>query len=130
MLLDTSGFYCLLNRTDQHHQLARILYGSATERVTTSYVIAELVALATARGLPRAGILEFADALAVSAEINVVWVDKTLHEGALSLLKARLDKTYSLCDAVSFLVMRKFGIHQALTTDGHFEQEGFHRLLI
>ncbi|HAH56357.1 MAG TPA: hypothetical protein DCM02_14015 [Flavobacterium sp.] len=38
-------------------------------------------------------------------------------------------KTYSLCDSVSFIVMREQGITEALTTDRHFEQEGFNRLL-
>lgn len=39
------------------------------------------------------------------------------------------DETYSLCDAVSFVLMRQRGISDALTTDRHFEQEGFIRLL-
>jgi len=38
-------------------------------------------------------------------------------------VQARQDKTYSLCDAVSFVLMRERGIHEALTTDKHFEQE-------
>ncbi|WP_287170683.1 MULTISPECIES: hypothetical protein [unclassified Microcystis] len=29
-----------------------------------------------------------------------------------------------------FLLMRQFNINEALTTDRHFEQEGFHRLLV
>jgi len=45
------------------------------------------------------------------------------------LLQNRQDKTYSLCDAVSFLLMRERKITEALTTDIHFEQEGFIRLL-
>ncbi|MFM7787585.1 MAG: VapC toxin family PIN domain ribonuclease, partial [Microcystis panniformis] len=53
-----------------------------------------------------------------------------LHRAAVKLLMARQDKTYSLCDAVSFLLMRQFNINEALTTDRHFEQEGFHRLLV
>ena len=41
----------------------------------------------------------------------------------------RFDKNYSLCDAVSFILMRRRGLYEALTTDHHFEQEGFRRLL-
>ena len=60
----------------------------------------------------------------------MVWVDKALHLDALDLLFARTDKTYSLCDAVSFVLMRRRDIFTALTTDRHFEQEGFQRLLV
>jgi len=41
-----------------------------------------------------------------------------------------LVKTYSLCDAVSFVLMRRRSLSEALTTDRHFEQEGFRRLLM
>jgi len=37
---------------------------------------------------------------------------------------------HSLCDAVSFILMRQCRIHIALTTDRHFEQEGIRRLLV
>jgi predicted nucleic acid-binding protein len=47
----------------------------------------------------------------------------------MRLLWERLDKGYSLCDAVSFLIMRQTGETDALTRDRHFEQEGFRRLL-
>ena len=57
------------------------------------------------------------------------WVDEGLYRAALSLLRSRADKTYSLCDAVSFVLMYRLGITEALTTDRHFEQEGFVRLL-
>ena len=62
-------------------------------------------------------------------KIEVVWVDETLHQAAVALLQSRPDKTYSLYDAVSFLLMQQYGITDALTTDHHFEQEGFARLL-
>ena len=61
--------------------------------------------------------------------IEVFWVTKQLHDAGMDLLARRRDKTYSLCDAVSFLLMRDQGITEALTTDHHFEQEGFTRLL-
>ncbi|MBM4082592.1 MAG: type II toxin-antitoxin system VapC family toxin, partial [Planctomycetes bacterium] len=58
-----------------------------------------------------------------------VWVTEELHRRALTFLQARPDKTYSLSDAVSFVLMRDRGIRDALTTDRHFDQEGFVRLL-
>jgi len=57
------------------------------------------------------------------------WHANTLTAMPNSTERQRLDKTYSLCDAVSFVLMRQYGYTEALTTDHHFEQEGFHRLL-
>jgi predicted nucleic acid-binding protein len=61
--------------------------------------------------------------------VEIVWVEYILHRAAHTLLQKRSDKSYSLCDAVSFLLTRERGINEALTTDHHFEQEGFTRLL-
>jgi len=61
--------------------------------------------------------------------VEIIWVDEALHRGAQSYLQSRLDKQYSLCDAISFLLMQEYGITEALTTDHHFEQAGFQRLL-
>jgi predicted nucleic acid-binding protein len=108
---------------------ARTLYYAAHMRVTHSYVLAEFVALAQARRLPRMVALTFVSDLVENPDIDMVWVDKALHHAAMSLLMARPDKTYSLCDAVSFVLMRQRHVTEALTTDHHFEQEGFQRLL-
>ena len=56
-------------------------------------------------------------------------MDENLDRSALALLQAQPDKTYSLCDAVSFLLMRDRGLTEALTTDHPFEQAGFVRVL-
>jgi len=45
------------------------------------------------------------------------------------LFQRRPDKTWSLVDCASFVVMQKRGITEALTSDVHFEQAGFIRLL-
>jgi predicted nucleic acid-binding protein len=44
-------------------------------------------------------------------------------------LHAQSDKTYSVCDAVSCLLMRERGLTEALTTDHHFTQAGCRPLL-
>jgi uncharacterized protein len=129
MLMDTSGLLCLHNRAEPLHTDARTLYCAARIRVTHSYVLAEFVALAHARRLPRMAALIFVSDLVENPDIDMAWVDETLQREALALLRARLDKTYALCDAVSFVLMRQRHVTEALTTDHHFEQEGFQRLL-
>ena len=130
MLLDTSGLLCLHNRAEPFHAYARTLYRAARIRLTHSDVLAECIALANARRLPRGDALTFVIDLVANPDIETVWVDEALHREALALLIARQDKTYSLCDAVSFVLMRQRHLTEALTTDRHFEQEGFQRLLV
>jgi uncharacterized protein len=89
----------------------------------------EFVPLATVRGVPRASTLEFSKRLLATPAVTVVWVSESLHGRAIDLLSARRDKDYSLCDAVSFILMREHKVLDALTSDRHFEQEGFRRLL-
>lgn len=129
MLLDTSGLLCLHHRPEPFHEQARILYQEARVRLTHNYILAEFVALATARHLPRVSALTYLADLLENPDIETVWIDGALHREAMRLLLLREDKTYSLCDAVSFILMRHRRISEALTTDRHFEQEGFQRLL-
>ena len=43
-------------------------------------------------------------------------------QNAFELLRRQTDKTYSLCDAISFVVIRRLGLKQALAFDEHFRQ--------
>jgi predicted nucleic acid-binding protein len=61
--------------------------------------------------------------------MEVVRVGEALRRQALDFLRGRPDKEWSLCDAVSILLMQRRGIEEALTTDHHFEQAGLRRLL-
>jgi predicted nucleic acid-binding protein len=129
VLLDTSGLLSYLDAGDRFHSKAVRLFQSAQERLTHSYVLAELVALCQARGLNLGKTLPFMAELLNSPEAEIVWVQEGLHRNALALLQTRRDKSYSLCDAVGFVLMRRRKLNEALTTDHHFEQEGFLRLL-
>ena len=90
-----------------------------------SYVIAEFVALADRRGLPRIAALIVAYELLHDEAIEVIWVDERLHLAALDMLQRQTDKRYSLCVAVSFVIMAEHKMSESLTTDHHFEQAGF-----
>lgn len=129
MLLDTSGLLCCFDADENRHAAAAAYFDAAPIRVTYNYVLAEFVALCQARGLPRTAALEFATAIAADAQVELVWIDATIHDAAMQLLRSQLDKSYSRCDAVSFIVMQQRNMGAALTTDYHFSQAGFERLL-
>ena len=102
---------------------------SADIRVTTSYILAEFIPLCYSRKLSQRKTLDFVSTLLTNPLIEIVWVNEDLHRSAFALLQNRRDKTYSLCDAVSFIVMHDRAITEVLTTDKDFHQEGFIRLL-
>ena len=129
MLLDTSGLMCVFDRRDFRHQDALEFYNAAPTRLTHNYVLVEFVALALSRNAPQVEALTFITDLFDDPEVEVAWVSTQLHQDALALLHERLDKTWSLCDAVSFLLMQRRGLTESLTTDHHFEQAGFIKLL-
>jgi len=129
MLLDTSRLLCCFDADDARHGDAVRHFDSALLRLTHNYVLAEFIALTQSRRLPREASLAFATDVTNDAEVEVVWIDPALHDEAMRLLQSQLDKAYSLCDAVSFLLMQQRNVVDALTTDRHFEQAGFRRLL-
>ena len=129
MFIDTSGLMCLFDARDNRHSSAVAYFDSTTTRLTHSYVLAEFVALAIARRAPLSAALRFVKAFSSSSEVEVISVSRDAHERGMQLLFARTDKAWSLCDAVSFVLMGDRAIEDALTTDRHFDQAGFVRLL-
>jgi predicted nucleic acid-binding protein len=86
-----------------------------------SYLLAESAALLESRlGLEPA--LRFASSL---DHFFVHWIDAEDHSGAVSLLRTRGRRGLSLVDCASFVVMRRYGVTQAIAFDEDFAQEGF-----
>jgi len=129
MFLDTSGLLCFFDEKDYRHLEAQTSIKLSVSLLTANYVLAEFIPLCEARRLNRKKTLEFTESLVPNPLIEIIWIDETIHEQGFSLLKSRLDKTYSLCDAISFVVMNLMHVDEALTTDKHFQQEGFTKLL-
>ncbi|MGC1276078.1 MAG: PIN domain-containing protein [Planctomycetaceae bacterium] len=127
MFLDASGLLCILDRREPSHVEAVTYLSASPHGMTHTAVIFELVALAESRGLLRQVVLDFIAGLHANPAVDVFQLNEQDDWDALDLLQSRTDKSWSLCDAVSFNLMQDRGL--ALTTDHHFEQAGFVRLL-
>lgn len=133
LFVDTAGWAVYLDDTGALNSAARSIINQATRQnrrlVTTDYVIVELVALLTARlKLPRPQVITAINAILTDPTVDVIHIDRATFSEAWQLLEARPDKEWSLVDASSFVLMRRHGMTEALTTDHHFAQAGFTRV--
>jgi uncharacterized protein len=133
VFVDTSGFYALIVGKDDNHGRADELFGLAQREawrlVTTNAVVFETHALLLHRSRPgREMALKFLDAVQADT-YDVVRVRKNDEEKAIALIRAHEDKLYSLCDALSFVVMERLRIHEAIAFDQDFRTYGKFALL-
>lgn len=131
---DTSGWASLYIPTERYHAQAVACFEKSRQNwqpwLTTSYVIAELVALFGSRQwAARSTWFQYIDAIKSADYVEVIYIDATIDTLAWKPCKERADKNWSLVDCSSFILMQQLGIQDALTTDQHFEQVGFVRLL-
>lgn len=130
---DTSGWISSFVSSEPYHPIASTLMRQLQQQnrhiITTNYVLCELVALFTRFRVHRTKVLTYIQTIQDSSWVEIVHIDEKLDEQAWKLLETRLDKNWSLVDCASFVVMRNRGLTDALTTDRHFEQAGFVRLL-
>lgn len=134
LFVDTSGWASLFINTQLHYLQADQYFRLAVQQhrsiVTTNYVISELVALLNSPlRIPRPRIFEIVDAIKTVPYVQIYHISRSIDALAWELCKGRPDKTWSLVDCTSFILMQQFNIQDALTTDQHFEQAGFIRLL-
>lgn len=129
LFLDTSGWLSAMLPDQTGHVHARDTYRAAvTARkgvITTNLVVAEMHSLLLRyRGVSHA--LRFYDDAARDALHEIVYVDEELERAAVEAwTRPRGDQGFSLCDAVSFEVMRRGHVRTALTFDKHFAAAGF-----
>ncbi|TDA63823.1 MAG: PIN domain-containing protein [Clostridia bacterium] len=133
IFVDTAGWLALVNRSDQLHDQAVAVYRTLGKvpRLTTEAVLVETCnALSRVPLRPLAGALMSQAAEAESLRVlRIVHVTRELTEEGWRLFVQRPDKDWSLTDCISFVVMRRRRCRRAFTSDHHFEQAGFERLL-
>jgi predicted nucleic acid-binding protein len=130
--LDASGWIALVNRTEDHHAEANRIWRDLGKRRVLTFVTDWIVA-ETGNGLARSRCRDlFSRSVRIfmtSANVRLIHIDGSLLNKALDLYDARQDKGWGLVDCASFVLMTEEGIRDALTSDHHFEQAGFRRLL-
>jgi uncharacterized protein len=132
VFVDTSGLHALVDKRDASHTTAREIIAALVRRgsklVVTDYVVDETVTLARARGSDRVA-LRVLDLIEQSVGIRIERIDAARFDATKAYFRKHLDHAYSFTDCSSFVVMRELRIRRALTTDGHFTEAGFERLL-
>lgn len=125
VLLDASFWIALRDAHEPWHSRARLatekLLRSRTRMVFTSFILAETHAYFSRSPALRQQILDDADKNPTLRWEPVLLSDET---EALALLRQQRDKEYSLCDAISFVLMQRLGIRRAASFDKHFRQVG------
>ena len=133
LFVDTSGWTDPVLGNTPDHEAMEAFYKEAVASgrplVTTSYILAELLALLTSRSCAtRSQILSLIRAIKHLPQLRIVHVSEAMEEAAWNMLEQYDDKDWSLVDAASFVLMQQYGIREAFTSDHHFTQAGLSRL--
>ena len=132
IFVDTAAFIGILIRKDENHQSAIKIMAELrvvkARIITTEAVLFELANALSAVEV-RARVVSFIDTLRELSSVEIIPTNAETFEKALRLYRERPDKEWSLTDCASFVVMKERGINLAFTSDKHFEQAGFIRLL-
>ena len=126
---DTFFFLALLNGQDRdHHEKARACNRVDRPVLTSAWVLIEVADhLCDERNRRLYG--QLLDAQRSDSRYEIFPADQLTLDAAEELYRQRSDKSWSLTDCTSFVLMGRRGVTEALTGDRHFEQAGFTALL-
>lgn len=132
VFVDTSGFFALLVKGDDRHAAAiRALRNAQKGRrgfVTTDYVIDETATLLKARGFIHL-LSPLFKTLDSSSACRIEWTDAERFQDTQAHFIKHADQAWSFTDCLSFRVMSRLRLSDALTKDAHFQHAGFKALL-
>ena len=132
VFVDTAYWIAMFRSDDQWREAAL----EAQQRlgdvaiITTDEVLTEfLTAVSTAGSKSRQEASEAVANMLANPDITVIPQSRDSFLKGVQRYRNRLDKGYSLQDCISMNVMEAEGITDILTSDHHFEQEGFNVLM-
>lgn len=133
VFFDTSSVIAMENRRDPHHAAAKIL-GKKLEKQGSLFLLHTGIVLEIGDGFARTVRREqgnqILNVIQSRLEYHVRQIDSEIITDAIALYRSRPDKEWGLTDCVSFALMEREGIKEALTADPHFRQAGFVPLLL
>ncbi|MFN2456070.1 MAG: type II toxin-antitoxin system VapC family toxin [Pyrinomonadaceae bacterium] len=132
VFVDTAAWLALLNTRDALHAPAlRVMAGLQRQNAlltTTEFILIELANALSAPAF-RVQAAAFIEGLQTLTYARIVPASAMLFADGMNLYRERPDKQWSLIDCTSFIVMREANITDAFSSDHHFEQAGFIKLL-
>ena len=132
VLVDTAAWIALVNTRDELHSRAEQIMAELRRGnvglLTTEFVLLE-VANALCTSAWRAKAVKLIDGFRSVSNLRIMPADTMLLAEGWELYRSRPDKEWSLTDCTSIVILRKEQIEQVFTSDRHFEQAGFVKLL-
>ena len=125
VFVDSYAFIAWINVLDSSHaQVNGFLSRYKGRFITTEWVLME-VADGLSHHSVRAHTLELIHRVRTNRLFEIIPYHTSVYQAGYDLFAARPDKDWSLTDCISFAVMSRRGLMDALTGDHHFEQAGF-----
>jgi uncharacterized protein len=126
---DTSFYIAWMNPRDEFHAEADRLADSYFGEIFTSeYVLIE-VGNWLSRAKDKSFFVRLLDYLREDLQTTIISSSPKLFWEGFRLFSERMDKDWSITDCISFYLMKEKGIHEAFSSDHHFEQAGYCILL-
>jgi uncharacterized protein len=131
VFVDTAGWMACADSADPAHERARHSRDAALESgrtlITTDFVADETLTLIRIRlGLDAAE--KWWHQVDGSPRLRWERIDSDRFERARQVFFRYRDKRFSFTDCTSFVTMQELRLTDAITTDDHFRQMGFHML--
>jgi uncharacterized protein len=126
VFVDTSAMIAVLDADDPESSRIGAAWSKGFDDgegfVTSNYNVVEACAVAQRR----LGMNAVRDLVGeIVPLMHVEWVTEMDHEAGMTALLTAGRRRLSLVDCVCFAMMRRLGMHECLTLDPHFAEQGF-----